>query len=608
MKKRNIPFGYQWENGVITAHPTESKIVIGIFTAYITGQSLLQIAEALNKNGVEYLPGVVKWNKARLKRMIEDARYLGTESFPAIVEQTAFDKAQAIKFDRNTQKDIDRTAEIRTLPVPVCCATCGVPMRRLHDSRTSHQEKWVCQSCSTAIKITDTDLLRAITDRLNDLLADPEQVHYTPATHESPVELLRLKNEIGRMLDGTMIDKDLLKNLREKDRDSDAGLNPKLEKVVTIGGIIVAVVIGCVFLALLANAFGILNFGRKSAKTKKTQTQTESVVKKETEDSTEAQTEAATKAAQQVTVPQITGLSEADAQRMLESFGLKGVSSGTTSSTQYSAGQVCSQNPAQGELVSKGDTVTYQIVQEDEGIVLDDLKNYEKSMAQAFLLTKGLQCSLDESQYSDTIDAGHVISTSPEAGTTLKPGDTVTLYISQGAEPSQDPADYVTLWSVVGYTEEQATKALKMLDLEPDYQYEYSDTVAQGMVISQSVGSDEQVPRGTTVTLVISNGPAPSDTQDDTISVTNGSDGVWKCDASLETPQGYNGQQVRITLVQDGVGEATIFEGTTTFPYHLQVQGASGISTGTAYVYLLDDNGNVTNQIEYAGIKFSQAR
>lgn len=31
-------------------------------------------------------------------------------------------------------------------------------------------------------------------------------------------------------------DKDLLKNLREKDRDSDAGLNPKLEKVVTIGG------------------------------------------------------------------------------------------------------------------------------------------------------------------------------------------------------------------------------------------------------------------------------------------------------------------------------------------------------------------------------------
>ena len=85
-------------------------------------------------------------------------------------------------------------------------------MRRLHDSRTSHQEKWVCQSCGTAIKITDTDLLSAITYRLNDLLANPEQVYYTPAVSEPPSELLRLKNEIGRMLDGTMIDKELLKN------------------------------------------------------------------------------------------------------------------------------------------------------------------------------------------------------------------------------------------------------------------------------------------------------------------------------------------------------------------------------------------------------------
>lgn len=212
MKKRNIPFGYQWENGVITAHPAESKIVAGIFASYIAGRSLLQIAEDLNKNSIEYLPGVVGWNKARLKRMIEDTRYIGTESFPAIVEQTVFDKTQAIKFDRNTQKDIDRTTEIRTLPVPVCCATCGVPMRRLHDSRTSHQEKWVCQSCGTAIKIIDTDLLSAITDRLNELIADPEQIHYTPAVSEPPLELLRLKNEIGRMLDGTIIDKELLKN------------------------------------------------------------------------------------------------------------------------------------------------------------------------------------------------------------------------------------------------------------------------------------------------------------------------------------------------------------------------------------------------------------
>ncbi len=139
---------------------------------------------------------------------------LGTEIFPAIVEQTAFDKAQAIKFDRNTQKDIrphgrdpdaSGSGMLRNLRGNRCAAfmTAVPPIRK----------SGYAKAASTAIKITDTDLLRAITDRLNDLLADPEQVHYTPATHESPVELLRLKkNEIGRMLDGTMIDKDLLKN------------------------------------------------------------------------------------------------------------------------------------------------------------------------------------------------------------------------------------------------------------------------------------------------------------------------------------------------------------------------------------------------------------
>lgn len=82
--------------------------------------------------------------------------------------------------------------------------------RLLRDCRKGKIDRIITKSVSRFARNT-TELL-TITDRLNDLLADPEQVHYTPATHESPVELLRLKNEIGRMLDGTMIDKDLLKN------------------------------------------------------------------------------------------------------------------------------------------------------------------------------------------------------------------------------------------------------------------------------------------------------------------------------------------------------------------------------------------------------------
>ena len=88
MKTRNIPFGYKRENGKIRLHSAESKTVNEIFTAYLNGQSMLQIARHLSERHVEYMPETTGWNKARLKRIIEDVRYLGNEIYPAIIEQT----------------------------------------------------------------------------------------------------------------------------------------------------------------------------------------------------------------------------------------------------------------------------------------------------------------------------------------------------------------------------------------------------------------------------------------------------------------------------------------------------------------------------------------
>lgn len=212
MKTRNIPFGYKRENGKILPHPMESEIVGGIFTAYLNGQSLLQIAESLNKRRVEYMPRTVGWNKARLKRIIEDVRYLGNGGFPAIIEQTFFDKAQEIKSARNTQKAVDRNADIFKLNIPICCEQCGEPMVRIHDSRTTHKEKWICRSCGVVIKIADDMLLTAITECMNGLIENPNILKYQPAQAETPMETIRLRNEIGRQLDSPVIDKEQLKN------------------------------------------------------------------------------------------------------------------------------------------------------------------------------------------------------------------------------------------------------------------------------------------------------------------------------------------------------------------------------------------------------------
>ena len=80
-------------------------------------------------------------------------------------------------------------------------------MQRRHDSRTTYQEKWVCKSCDEVIKISDDAFLSAITECINYLIAKPNILQGDPTPTEPPVEVIRLKNEIGRMLDSPEIEK-----------------------------------------------------------------------------------------------------------------------------------------------------------------------------------------------------------------------------------------------------------------------------------------------------------------------------------------------------------------------------------------------------------------
>ena len=44
MRNRNIPFGYQYQNGVLAIHPQESQTVRAVFAAYLSGEPLSKIA------------------------------------------------------------------------------------------------------------------------------------------------------------------------------------------------------------------------------------------------------------------------------------------------------------------------------------------------------------------------------------------------------------------------------------------------------------------------------------------------------------------------------------------------------------------------------------
>lgn len=212
MKNRTVPYGYRYENGIIVLHPQESKIVKRICKAYLDGQSLLAIATWLNGEQIEYMPEVIGWNKARLKRIIEDERYLGKESYPAILDEETYTAMQRIKEQRNTQKDIDRKTDIFQIAVPVKCPICGRRMLRRHDSRYKVQQRWLCENdeCKTLIKIADSDLIKAI----NSILAGitPERIQAIGTSESEPsVAVRRVNNEIARLFDTTEMDKESLR-------------------------------------------------------------------------------------------------------------------------------------------------------------------------------------------------------------------------------------------------------------------------------------------------------------------------------------------------------------------------------------------------------------
>ena len=92
MKNRTLPYGYCCKDGVIVIEPQESKVLKRIFADYLGGSSMLTIAEQLNREKIEYRDGVTDWNKGRLKHLIDNTKYLGTEVYPPIIDQATYEK------------------------------------------------------------------------------------------------------------------------------------------------------------------------------------------------------------------------------------------------------------------------------------------------------------------------------------------------------------------------------------------------------------------------------------------------------------------------------------------------------------------------------------
>ena len=92
MGNRKLPFGYQMRMGEIIRNEPESKAVQDIFLQYTLGASLKEIAEQMSKTGPSYDEGK-SWNKNMVARILENAKYIGADSYPKLVDIKLFEAA-----------------------------------------------------------------------------------------------------------------------------------------------------------------------------------------------------------------------------------------------------------------------------------------------------------------------------------------------------------------------------------------------------------------------------------------------------------------------------------------------------------------------------------
>lgn len=280
----------------------------------------------------------------------------------------------------------------------------------------------------------------------------------------------------------------------DEDEDENEGLSPKMDKAMTIMGIVVFVVILAVIIYLVGSFFGLFRFGSNSSKNTETQTQTQTQTESE----------------QPVMVQNVCGKLQEEAQSELEAQGLYMFVIQEQKSDQPE-GTVLNQDPVGGSEVSAGTTINV-IVAGTENVDFTDSESQSEQNdvpvpnvvgklekdASSTLSAAGFKVSKTY-KYDDSVDAGKVVSQSPRGGNAQE-GSTVTIVISQGKKSSTVP-------SVQGKSKKDAQAALQKAGLKVAVKEEYSDSVKAGQVISQSVSSGKIVPADTTVTITVSKGP-----------------------------------------------------------------------------------------------------
>jgi eukaryotic-like serine/threonine-protein kinase len=197
--------------------------------------------------------------------------------------------------------------------------------------------------------------------------------------------------------------------------------------------------------------------------------------------------------------PSLLTLSRADAEAKASAEGLDVAYAPEAFSETIQPGFVLDQTPAPTERIRKGGRIELVLSRGPERYDVPDLAGMTLEEATAELTALNLVVGEVARQHDDDAAVDVVLSSDPAEGTQVRRDTPVKLVVSDGPEPVEVP-------SLIGRTVDEARGTMDDAGLELELAEEFDDTVQAGRIISQDPASG-RLPKGETVTAVVSKGP-----------------------------------------------------------------------------------------------------
>ena len=271
-------------------------------------------------------------------------------------------------------------------------------------------------------------------------------------------------------------DDDETDDITDEDNDD---IDPKLQKIVMIGGIVAAVIIAMFIMLFVGKAAGWFKFGSN----------------KNTEDKNNGAIE--------MTV-NVVGKNQQDAEKELTDAEIPYEIEKKNDDT-IDADIVISQSYEKGDMIPADTKVKIVVSAGKAEVAVPNVVGFEVAKADETIKAAGFQVT-HSYEYSADIEKDHVIRQDPSGDQKAADGSTVTIVVSNGPEMKETEVP-----DLRNKTQQEAEAELANHNLSiGNVTEEFSDTVEAGRVISQSTSSGTKVLEGSKVDITISKGPEPT--------------------------------------------------------------------------------------------------